>query len=95
MEEGHGFALGNNYPNPCRTGTSIPFTLPGKSEVRLRLYNLLGEEVMVLFDGQLEGGTHEVGMDASKIAPGIYHYRLNARSANYQYESNRMMIISR
>ncbi|HUV29704.1 MAG TPA: T9SS type A sorting domain-containing protein [Acidobacteriota bacterium] len=72
------FALEQNHPNPFNPTTNVSFGLPVASEVRLRVYNTLGQQVATLVDGRLEAGVHTVAWDASHVASGVYLYRLEA-----------------
>ena len=68
--------LSQNYPNPFNPITSIEIALPWTTKMKLCIYNILGQEVKVLIDGQREAGYHMVTWDASDMASGIYFYRL-------------------
>ena len=72
------FALDQNYPNPFNPSTVIHYQLPVQSQVSLKVYNLLGQEVAVLVNGRKEAGRHEVVFDGSNRASGVYMYRLQA-----------------
>ncbi|HLX13390.1 MAG TPA: T9SS type A sorting domain-containing protein [Bacteroidota bacterium] len=66
-----------NYPNPFNPTTTISFLLPAESEVSLRVYNVLGQEVAVLFDrALLSTGRQSARFDASTLASGVYFYNL-------------------
>ena len=69
-------ALGQNYPNPFNANTVIPFDLASDGNVSLRVYNLAGQLVETLVDGQMSAGHHTVDWDASTIASGVYFYKL-------------------
>jgi len=71
-----GFALSQNYPNPFNPSTSINFTLPINADVRLTVYNVLGQRVAVLADGMYSAGTHVVRFDATALSSGTYLFRL-------------------
>jgi photosystem II stability/assembly factor-like uncharacterized protein len=72
------YVVYQNYPNPFNPRTAIIFGLPKASEVKLTLFNFLGEEVTSLFEGYKNAGYHEVEFDASRLASGVYFYRLQA-----------------
>lgn len=75
------FALGHNYPNPFNPTTAIPVAVPAASEIKLKIYNLLGVEVRTLYDGSIEAGRYWFNWDGrndlgSQVATGVYLYRL-------------------
>ena len=72
------FELSQNYPNPFNPVTRIDFALPQTSRVSLTLYNILGQTVDVLVDGELPAGYHTVEWNAGHYASGVYLYRLKA-----------------
>ncbi|MFQ5628708.1 MAG: T9SS type A sorting domain-containing protein, partial [bacterium] len=72
------FDLAQNYPNPFNPTTVIHFNVPEAVEVKLTVYNLLGEVVAELLDGEMQVGAHEIVFDASRLATGVYFYRLQA-----------------
>jgi hypothetical protein len=72
------YALDQNYPNPFNPSTSINFTLTEAGQVRLAVYDLLGREVRVLFEGLQTPGTHVVNFDANDLPSGVYMYRMEA-----------------
>lgn len=73
------FQLSQNYPNPFNPSTTIKFSLPEESTVKLSVYNLLGQEVNILIDNQVkQAGTYNLTFDAYNMTTGIYFYRLTA-----------------
>ena len=72
------FELSQNYPNPFNPTTSISFTLPQAGNVKLSVYNLLGQEVQTLINGFMETGLHSVNFEAINLNSGIYLYKLEA-----------------
>lgn len=72
------FSLNQNYPNPFNPTTRIEFSLASDSKVTLKVFNLLGEEVVTLLNGNLISGKHFVDFKASNLNSGIYLYKLNA-----------------
>ncbi len=72
------FELMQNYPNPFNPATTIKFALPISSNVEMKIYNAIGQEVATIVNKQLEAGYHSVVFDASKLASGLYIYRIQA-----------------
>jgi len=73
------FALDQNYPNPFNPTTSIRFSLPDVSDVRLSLYNTLGVEVQVLVSEELSPGVYQYRLRAEDLPSGMYIYSLRAQ----------------
>ncbi|MCL4510329.1 MAG: T9SS type A sorting domain-containing protein [Bacteroidetes bacterium] len=72
------YELYQNYPNPFNPVTIISFSVPQKVHVSLKVYNVLGQEVAILFDGIAESGRHEFRFDGSRLSSGIYFYKMQA-----------------
>ena len=71
------FTLSQNYPNPFNPTTTIEITLPEDGRVKLRIYNMLGEEIATLVDEERKAGVYQqIVFDASRLATGIYISRL-------------------
>ena len=80
------FGLGANYPNPFNPSTMIPYRLPAAMHVRLEVFNLLGQRVSTLVDGERPAGSHTASWDATDaageaVSAGVYLYRLSGAEA--------------
>ncbi len=89
------FVLKQNYPNPFNVSTQIEFGLPEKSPARLAIYNIIGNEMRVLVNRELSGGTYRVEWDGKDrighaVASGIYLYKLTAGDA---VQSRKMVLL--
>ena len=93
------FALSQNYPNPFNPYTTINFSLPVTSNVKLTVYNILGEVVNVLFDKEFQSGNYNVIWNADdqfgrKVSSGVYFYELRASSDNgNEFNQFRKMVL--
>jgi len=74
------FSLEQNYPNPFNPTTTISYSVPKASNVRLTVYDMMGREVAVLADGRKEAGVYNVTFNGKTFASGLYVYRLEAGS---------------
>ncbi len=83
-------ALEQNYPNPFNPSTQIRYTLPEAAEVRVEVFNLMGQRIDVLVDGHQQAGVHVIAFDASHLSSGIYLYRLQTPEKSI---TRRMMFV--
>ncbi len=67
-----------NYPNPFNPSTTIRYRLPAACDVRLAVYNMLGQEIKFLVNSRQKAGTHTALFDARDLPAGVYVYRLQA-----------------
>ena len=84
-----GFSLGQNYPNPFNPSTIIPYQLATSAHVRLEVFNLLGQRIATLVDGQRPAGAHTAMWNATGAA-GVYIYRLTMGGASL---TRRMVLV--
>ncbi len=84
------FQLHQNYPNPFNPSTVISFSTTREEQVRLNVYNILGEKVASLLDKRLGAGLYMVNFDASRLPAGVYVYSLEAGSFK---ESKKMTLV--
>ena len=88
------FSLGSNYPNPFNPATVIPYRLQQPMSVRLEVFNVLGQHIATLVDGQQSEGFHTArwdGTDAAgqAVAAGVYLYRLSGEGV----QATRSMVL--
>jgi len=88
-------SLSQNYPNPFNPATTIEFDIPRKTDVRIDIFNILGEKVGTPLDKELAAGSYRIDWDGrndagTKVATGIYLYRL---SANNQVMTKKMLLL--
>ena len=84
------FALYQNYPNPCNPSTKIKYTIPQETSVTIKIFDILGNEVMTLVSEKQEAGSYDVEFDGSNLVSGIYIYQMQAGAFN---NTKKMLII--
>ncbi|MFQ5651200.1 MAG: T9SS type A sorting domain-containing protein [bacterium] len=84
------FQLSQNHPNPFNPSTTINYSIPKETRVKLKIFNILGQEVVTLVDERQTAGAHKVVFDARRYASGYYVYRLEAGRF---VETKKMMLI--
>jgi hypothetical protein len=72
------FSLDQNYPNPFNPSTTIKYSVPKEAVVTIKLYDLTGQEVVVLLNEVKKAGTYQFGFDSGKLASGTYFYRMTS-----------------
>ena len=88
------FALEQNYPNPFNPTTNIVYAVPVKSNVTLDVYNLIGQKLVTLFEGDVEAGKHVSQFNASSLSSGIYFFTLTAVGEDgSQFSSSKKMTL--
>jgi hypothetical protein len=83
------FIVYQNYPNPFNPATKIRFELPEDADVTVEVYNVVGEKVKTLLNGNMKKGYHEVIFDAAGLQSGVYFYKVNAG----KYSSVKKMLL--
>ncbi|NWF48966.1 MAG: T9SS type A sorting domain-containing protein [Ignavibacteriaceae bacterium] len=89
------FKLEQNYPNPFNPSTTIKFTVSSNvkgemSNVSLKVYDILGNEIETLVNEEKLSGNYQVTFDASKLASGVYFYRMQAGS---YFQTKKMILV--
>jgi hypothetical protein len=72
------FSLSQNYPNPFNSSSVIKYSIPKSSQVTLKVFNTLGEEIETLVNTEKPVGTYELNWNAVNLPSGVYFYRLQA-----------------
>jgi photosystem II stability/assembly factor-like uncharacterized protein len=85
------YGLEQNYPNPFDPVTNISFSIARESQVKLCVYNVLGEMVATLADEKMAGGSYTANFDATALPNGVYFYKLNAE----EFNATRTMVLAR
>ncbi len=74
------YTLMQNYPNPFNPSTSIIYGIPHPGQVRIVLFNAVGQQVKVIFEGYKDAGYHKLQFNGSALSSGVYFYRIQADS---------------
>jgi len=85
------FFLGQNYPNPFNPVTSFKFSIPKNGDVKLIVYDMLGNAVDVIWDGFMSSGLYNCSFDGTNLASGTYFYRLSTSD----YSVTKKMVLVR
>jgi len=72
------YKLYDNYPNPFNPSTSIKYSVPNTSDVKLEVFNLIGEKISTLVNEVKQPGTYEVTFSAGNLSSGVYFYKISA-----------------
>jgi hypothetical protein len=83
------FSLSQNYPNPFNPNTVITYSIPAASNVKLIVYNALGQTVKILENGFKHAGKYSINLNAEKLSSGVYFYSLEAG----QFSQTKKMIL--
>ena len=84
------FTLEQNYPNPFNPSTKIVYNIPKESQVKLEIFNILGQQVATLVNEVKPAGRYNINFDASQLSSGVYVYQLTSQN---QILSKKMMLL--
>ena len=84
------YSLSNNYPNPFNPSTTIRYSISTTSQVIIKVFDILGNEIKTIVDGKMSPGKYEVLFDASGLSSGTYFYQL--RTENF-VQTKKMLIL--
>jgi len=88
------FVLGQNYPNPFNPTTVINYSIPKRSFVTLKIYDILGREVLTLVNEEKPAGNYKVTFNGVNLPSGVYFYRLSATGkANNFVETKKLVLL--
>jgi hypothetical protein len=87
------FVLYQNYPNPFNPSTTIKFDLPEESAVNLKIFNILGEEIVTILNETLKAGSHLVQWNAGNLSSGIYIYQLSATTEVSKFTDSKNLLL--
>ncbi len=83
------YSLSQNFPNPFNPSTTINFSLIKASDVKLTIFNVLGQKVATLVDNRMNAGAYSVQFNAKDLSSGVYFYRIEAGD----FKSNKKMLL--
>jgi hypothetical protein len=90
------YSLAQNYPNPFNPNTKIDFSLASDSKVTLKIFDILGQEVAAIVNGNLGAGVHSFNFDASTLNSGVYVYTIDAKGVDgTNFTSTKKMILTK
>ena len=84
-----GFQLFQNYPNPFNPSTFIKYSIPNSSNISIKVFDILGNEIITLFDEYKQAGSYEIEFNAANLPSGLYFYRI----INGKYSETKKMIL--
>ena len=88
------FALYQNHPNPFNPSTTISFSIPVESNVSLKLFNILGQQVATIANKDFQAGNHKIDFNAGILSSGTYIYTIEARGVDGKnFNSTKKMLL--
>jgi len=90
-----GFRLEQNYPNPFNPATNIAFSLATKANVKLSIFNVLGQKIKTIVNDVRDAGRHVVSFNASNLPTGMYIYKIHVSAENKTYVDYKKMLLTK
>ncbi len=89
------FELAQNFPNPFNPATKIKFSLPVNSNVRINVFDVLGQEVLQLVDRDFKAGVHNIDFNAVNLSSGVYFYSIRIKGENQRqfFDTKKMILV--
>jgi 5'-nucleotidase len=87
------YALEDSYPNPFNPSTTIRFALPAASQVSVKIYNAIGQEVATIAEGARSGGTYDITWNAKGLASGVYFCRMKATGEEGSFSAMKKLVL--
>jgi hypothetical protein len=72
------YSLSQNYPNPFNPSTTIKYGIPESGSVMIKIYNILGMEVLTLVNERKDAGVHSASFNAAGLSSGVYFYKIQS-----------------
>ncbi len=91
LNQVNSYMLSQNYPNPFNPETTIRYSIPEKSRVVIKVFDVLGKEIKTVVDNELAEGAHQVKFNAGGLPSGVYFYRITAG----KYSETKKMLITK
>jgi glycosidase len=85
----YSYSLSQNYPNPFNPSTTIRYSIPERSKVTLKIYDITGRELLTLLNGEVNAGNYQINFNASKLSSGVYFYTLRSNT----FSSTKKMLL--
>ncbi|MEI6575394.1 MAG: T9SS type A sorting domain-containing protein [Bacteroidota bacterium] len=95
VNNGNGFSLSQNVPNPYKDVTLIAYAIPVDGNVKLEVLDLIGQSVAVLQDGLMSAGAYTYSMSGSVLPSGVYFYKMTVGTSTTLFTQTKRMVISR
>ena len=74
------YSLLQNYPNPFNSITNINFQIPTRQIIKLKIYDILGNQIAELVDGEMDSGEHKIRFNSGDLSSGVYIYQLQTKN---------------